>query len=155
MSFYEMDLPVGKGIPLHSHPYAEIFYVISGHTDFLRVDANGEEEWVRCGPGDTLVAPINTMHAFHNRTDEVSRFVSSSVYYHEVYFNEYARRVNVDDPLPPAKEPTAAEAAQYLQSLKGATRFDMYLPLANGTSGVDLLRELRERNRKFPTESGQ
>ncbi len=43
MSFYEMDLPVGKGIPLHSHPYAEIFYVISGHTDFLRVDANGEE----------------------------------------------------------------------------------------------------------------
>jgi quercetin dioxygenase-like cupin family protein len=81
MSFYEMDLPAGKGIPLHSHPYAEIFYVISGHTDFLRVDANGEEEWVLCGPGDTLVAPINTMHAFHNRTDEVSRFVSSSVYY--------------------------------------------------------------------------
>jgi hypothetical protein len=25
MSFYEMDLPAGKGIPLHSHPYAEIF----------------------------------------------------------------------------------------------------------------------------------
>ncbi len=70
----------------------------------------GEEEWVRCGPGDTLVAPINTMHAFHNRTDEVSRFVSSSVYYHEVYFNEYARivNVNVDDPLPQEKEPDGA-----------------------------------------------
>ncbi|MGA8477141.1 MAG: hypothetical protein WB696_04215 [Chthoniobacterales bacterium] len=95
------------------------------------------------------------MHAFHNRTDEVSRFVSSSVYYHEVYFNEYARIVNVDDPLPPEKAPTVAEAEQYLQSLKGATRFDMYLPLAKGTSGVDLLRELRERNRKFPTESGR
>lgn len=50
------------------------------------------------------------MHAFHNRTDEVSRFVSSSVYYHEVYFNEYARivNVNVDDPLPQEKEPDGA-----------------------------------------------
>jgi hypothetical protein len=27
-SFYEMDLPTGKGIPLHSHPYAEVFYVV-------------------------------------------------------------------------------------------------------------------------------
>jgi quercetin dioxygenase-like cupin family protein len=57
-SFYEMDLPPGKGIPLHSHPYAEVFYVVMGHTDFLRVDEQGQEEWVRCGPGDTLVAPI-------------------------------------------------------------------------------------------------
>jgi mannose-6-phosphate isomerase-like protein (cupin superfamily) len=37
-SFYEMDLPPGKGIPIHSHPYAEVFYVVMGHTDFLRVD---------------------------------------------------------------------------------------------------------------------
>jgi Cupin domain. len=57
-SFYEMDLPPGKGIPLHSHPYAEVFYVVMGHTDFLRVDKQGQEEWVRCGPGDTLVAPM-------------------------------------------------------------------------------------------------
>ena len=27
-SFYEMDLPSGKGIPLHSHPDAEVFYVV-------------------------------------------------------------------------------------------------------------------------------
>jgi hypothetical protein len=27
-SFYEMDLPPGKGIPIHSHPYAEVFYVV-------------------------------------------------------------------------------------------------------------------------------
>ena len=50
-SFYEMDLPPGKGIPLHSHPYAEVFYVVMGYTDFLRVDEQGQEEWVRCGPG--------------------------------------------------------------------------------------------------------
>jgi cupin domain len=63
-----MDLPPGKGIPLHSHPYAKIFYVVTGYTDFLRVDEQGQEEWVRCGPGDTLVAPMNALHGFHNRT---------------------------------------------------------------------------------------
>jgi quercetin dioxygenase-like cupin family protein len=34
-SMYEMDSPAGKGIPLHSHPYAEVFYGIWGYTDFL------------------------------------------------------------------------------------------------------------------------
>jgi quercetin dioxygenase-like cupin family protein len=85
-SLYEMDLPPGTGIPLHSHPYAEVFYVIAGHTDFLRIDEHGQEEWVRCGPGDTLIAPMNALHAFHNRTEKPSRFISSSVYYHEVLF---------------------------------------------------------------------
>jgi mannose-6-phosphate isomerase-like protein (cupin superfamily) len=42
-SIYEMDLPPGKGIPTHSHPYAEVFYVIIGHTDFLRIDDQGAE----------------------------------------------------------------------------------------------------------------
>ena len=54
MALYEMDLYPGVGIPVHSHPYAEIFYVISGHTDFLRIDGQGQEEWIRCGPGDWL-----------------------------------------------------------------------------------------------------
>jgi hypothetical protein len=40
-SLYEMDLPPGTGIPLHSHPYAEVFYVIAGYTDFLREQRPG------------------------------------------------------------------------------------------------------------------
>ena len=51
------------------------------------------------GPGDTLVAPMNALHAFHNRTDKPSRFISSSVYYHEVFFETYAPTVDVDDHL--------------------------------------------------------
>src|SRR6201987_5820317 len=117
-SIYEMDLPPGKGIPIHSHPYAEVFYVVSGHTDFLRIDEDGKEEWVRCGPGDTLLAPMNALHAFHNRTDKPSRVISSSVYYHEVALDKYGLPVDVNAPLPPAKEPSAAEADQYLAVLK-------------------------------------
>jgi quercetin dioxygenase-like cupin family protein len=145
-SFYEMDLPPGKGIPLHSHPYAEVFYVVMGHTDFLRVDEQGQEEWVRCGPGDTLVAPMNALHAFHNRTDKPSRFISSSVYYHEVFFETYAPTVDVNDPVPPKKEPTEAEGEQYLQLLKDAMKVHMYAPQANASSGLEVLRELEKRN---------
>jgi quercetin dioxygenase-like cupin family protein len=104
-SVYEMDLAPGTGIPLHSHPYAEVFYVISGHTDFLRMDEQGEEEWVRCGPGDTLVAPINALHAFHNRTERPSRFISSSVYYHEVALDRYGLSVDISDALPTNRAP--------------------------------------------------
>ena len=145
-SFYEMDLPPGKGIPLHSHPYAEVFYVGMGHTDFLRVDEQGQEEWVRCSPGDTLVAPMNAFHAFHNRTDQPSRFISSSVYYHEVFFERYAPTVDVDDPVPPKKEPTEAEGEQYLQLLNDAMRVHMYAPQANASSGLEVLRALEKRN---------
>jgi quercetin dioxygenase-like cupin family protein len=146
-SFYEMDLPPGKGIPLHSHPYAEVFYVVMGYTDFLRLDEQGQEEWVRCGPGDTLVAPMNALHAFHNRTDKPSRFISSSVYYHEVFFETYAPTVDVNDPVPPSKEPTEAEGDQYLQLLKDAMRVHMYAPQANASSGLEVLRQIEKRNR--------
>src|SRR5271169_411127 len=139
-SLYEMDLAPGVGIPVHSHPYAEVFYVISGHTDFLRFDEQGEQRWVRCGPGDTLVAPMNALHAFHNRTDKPSRFNSSSVYYHEVFFETYAPTVDVDDPVPSKKEPTEAEGDQYLQLLKDAMRVHMYAPQANASSGLEVLR---------------
>ena len=149
-SLYEMDLPSGKGIPLHSHPYAEIFYVVTGYTDFLRVDEQGQEEWVRCGPGDTLIAPINALHAFHNRTDKPSRFISSSVYYHEVLLETYGQTVDVNDPLPPEKEPTEAEADQYLQILKDAMRVHAYFPQANASNGLEVLREIANRNESVP-----
>jgi quercetin dioxygenase-like cupin family protein len=153
ISFYEMDLLPGKGIPIHSHPYAEVFYVVMGYTDFLRVDEQGQEEWVRCGPGDTLVAPMNALHAFHNRTDKPSRFISSSVYYHEVFFETYAPTVDVDDPVPPKKEPTEAEGDQYLQLLKDAMRVHMYAPQANAGSGLEVLRALEKRNSNTPAEA--
>jgi quercetin dioxygenase-like cupin family protein len=149
-SLYEMDLAPGTGIPLHSHPYAEVFYVITGHTDFLRIDDHGEEEWVRCGPGDTLVAPINALHAFHNRTHEPSRFISSSVFYHEAVFDLYAQTVDVNDPLPPRREPTEAEGKQYLQILKDAMQVHMYFPQATASSGLEVLREIENRNNNTP-----
>jgi quercetin dioxygenase-like cupin family protein len=143
---YEMELAPGVGIPVHSHPYAEVFYVISGHTDFVRIDEQGQEEWVRCGPGDTLVAPINALHAFHNRTDKPSRFISSSVYYHQVALDRYGVPVNFDDPLPVPGEPSVAEADQYLEVLKDAFGVDLYFPQASASNGLEVFRDLEMRN---------
>jgi quercetin dioxygenase-like cupin family protein len=149
-ALYEMDLNPGVGIPVHSHPYAEIFYVISGHTDFLRIDGQGQKTWVRCGPGDTLVAPINALHAFHNRTDQPSRFISSSVYYHQVALDRYGRPVNIDDPCPPADEPSEAEANQYLEVLKDAMGFHMYFPQKDASNGLEVFRDIESRNKQHP-----
>ena len=149
-ALYEMDLNPGVGIPLHSHPYAEIFYVISGHTDFLRMDEQGQKKWVRCGPGDTLVAPINTLHAFHNRTDEPSRFISSSVYYHQVALDRYGVAVDFDDPYPPTGEPSEAEANLYLEVLKDAMGFHMYFPQQNAHNGLEIFRDIEMRNTQHP-----
>jgi quercetin dioxygenase-like cupin family protein len=152
-SLYEMDLAPGVGIPVHSHPYAEVFYVISGHTDFLRFDEHGKEEWVRCGPGDTLVAAVNALHAFHNRTDKPSRFISSSVYYHEVALDKYGLSVDVNDPLPPKGEPSEAEAEQYLEVLKDAMSVHMYFPQQNADSGLDVFRDIEKRNSSMAVNS--
>jgi quercetin dioxygenase-like cupin family protein len=152
-SLYEMDLAPGVGIPVHSHPYAEVFYVISGYTDFVRFDEEGNEEWVRCGPGDTLVAAVNALHAFHNRTDQPSRFISSSVYYHEVALDKYGVSVDVNDPLPPNGEPGEAEANQYLEVLKDAMSVHMYFPQQYAESGLEVFRDLEKRNRSTALHS--
>lgn len=152
-SLYEMELAPGVGIPVHSHPYAEVFYVISGHTDFLRFDEHGKEEWVRCGPGDTLVAAVNALHAFHNRTDKPSRFISSSVYYHEVALDKYGLSVDVNDPLPPKGEPSEAEAEQYLEVLKDAMSVHMYFPQQNADSGLEVFRDIEKRNSSMAVNS--
>jgi quercetin dioxygenase-like cupin family protein len=145
-SIYEMDLPPGRGIPTHSHPYAEVFYVITGYTDFQRISEEGQEEWVRCGPGETLIAPANALHAFHNRTDKPTRFLSSSGYYHEVSLERYGRAVDIDAPLSPDKEPTEAEAEHYLEVLKDAMSVQMYFPQSKAESGLAIFQELAKRN---------
>jgi quercetin dioxygenase-like cupin family protein len=145
-SIYEMDLPPGKGIPTHSHPYAEVFYVIAGYTDFLRINEEGQEEWVQCGAGETVIAPANALHAFHNRSDKPTRFLSSSGYYHEVSLERYGQAVDINAPLSPDKEPTEAEAEQYLEVLKDAMGVQMYFPQSKAESGLAIFQELANRN---------
>lgn len=147
-SLYEIDLAPGVGIPVHSHPYAEVFYVISGYVDFLRYDEDDIEEWVRCGPGDTLIAGANALHAFHNRTHSLCRFLSASVYYHEVALEKYGIPVDVNDPIPASEMPTEAQANQYLDVLKDAMSVHLYFPQQNARNGLEVFRDIENRNKE-------
>ena len=62
----------------------------------------------------------------------------------------YGTTVDVNDPLPPEKEPTEAEANQYLEVLKDAMRLHTYFPQANVSSGLEVWREIEQRNRIIP-----
>jgi quercetin dioxygenase-like cupin family protein len=85
-SMYEQVLNPGEGVPLHCHPYAEVFYVLSGTVDYLRVTDDGEE-WLACAAGETIVVPINALHAFYNRMAEPARHLSISTQLHQAFFD--------------------------------------------------------------------
>src|SRR3954447_9883632 len=58
----------GGGVPPHVHPaMEERFTVHSGRCDFL-----GGRRWRTAGPGETVVVPAGTRHAYRNRGEEVA-----------------------------------------------------------------------------------
>jgi len=85
-SMYEQVLDPGEGVPLHCHAYAEVFYVLAGIVDFLWATDDGEE-WIACAVGETIVVPINALHAFYNRLAEPARLLSISTQLHQAFFD--------------------------------------------------------------------
>ena len=112
-SIHQMNLDPGVGIPLHRHPYAEFFQVLEGQVDFGRLRADGAQEWLQADAGESVTAPPNAPHSFFNGTDRPARYLSVSVYYHEVLFDEAGIEVGIDDPMPAAPDP--AELARFTE----------------------------------------
>ena len=139
-----MDLAPSVGIPVHSHPYAEVFYVISGYVDFLRYTGDDIEEWVCCGPSDTMIAGANALHAFHNPC----RFLSASVYCREVALEKYGTSVDIIEPAPANGTPSEAEANQHLDVRKDAMSGHMYFPQQNARNGLEVFRDIENRNKE-------
>jgi quercetin dioxygenase-like cupin family protein len=107
----EVTLQPGCGIPLHRHPFAEFFYVVSGEIDFALMNKEGAVEWVRCSFGDSIVAPPNAPHTFHNRGSKPATFVGVSTYQHELMLKSGGDPVVVTDPQPSTVAPGAVERA--------------------------------------------
>jgi hypothetical protein len=58
----------GGGVPPHiHHAMEERFTVRSGRAEFL-----AGRRWVSAGPGETVIVPAGTRHAFRNGGDEVA-----------------------------------------------------------------------------------
>lgn len=118
-SIYHQELGPGDGTPLHCHAYGEVFYVLSGNIDFLRV-TDGSEEWITCIDGETVIIPINALHAFYNRTEKPARLLSISTQLHQAFFDAVVEADRAD-PLAGMPGPQAMARTGEL-----AQRFDMH-----------------------------
>jgi quercetin dioxygenase-like cupin family protein len=67
----EVWVDPGGGVPPHVHPaMEERFEVVSGHPEFL-----AGRKWATAAPGDVVVVPPGTRHAYRNRGDELAHVV--------------------------------------------------------------------------------
>jgi len=89
-SICEQDLGPGEGVALHSHPYAEVFYILEGTVDFCRI-LDDKEEWIRCEMGSTMILPANCFHAFDNKTGKPCRLLGISTQLHQAFFDAVER----------------------------------------------------------------
>lgn len=64
VSFILVDMPLGEGVSLHTHPYAEIFIVQEGHATYTVGNATIDVTAPR-----TLIGPANVPHGFTNVGD--------------------------------------------------------------------------------------
>lgn len=64
LSFFFTRTPPGQIVPLHTHPYAEVFVLIEGRAAYTR----GEER-IAAGPDTVIVIPPETPHGFENVGD--------------------------------------------------------------------------------------
>jgi quercetin dioxygenase-like cupin family protein len=61
--YVEMWIEPGGGVPPHVHPaMTERFSVLDGRAEFL-----AGRSWTGAGPGETVVVPAGTRHAYRNR----------------------------------------------------------------------------------------
>jgi quercetin dioxygenase-like cupin family protein len=61
----------GGGVPPHIHPAVEErFEVMAGRPSFL-----AGKKWATADPGETVVVPPGTRHAYRNRSDEVAHVI--------------------------------------------------------------------------------
>jgi quercetin dioxygenase-like cupin family protein len=64
----EMWVDPGGGVPAHVHPaMEERFTVLDGRAEFL-----SGKRWISAAPGETVVVPAGTRHAYRNRGTEVA-----------------------------------------------------------------------------------
>lgn len=62
-------IPTGISVPLHSHPDAESFYILSGEVQVL-INEDENANWVDMKAGDFIHLPPGVKHAWRNISDK-------------------------------------------------------------------------------------
>ena len=90
---FEVTTTPGFGPPLHTHDWAESFYVVDGEYEFQTLD--GDELVTIVGrPGATISLPRGVPHSFRNSADRLSTMlITHAPAGLESFFEEYGVEV--------------------------------------------------------------
>jgi quercetin dioxygenase-like cupin family protein len=94
------EIPPGVCVPLHTHPDAETFTVLSGTIQLLSQHANGFR-WLDVRTGEFIHVPGNAKHAFRNASTEPAVQLIITTPKIGRFFIEIGRPVSPGVPAPP------------------------------------------------------
>jgi quercetin dioxygenase-like cupin family protein len=128
-------IPPGVAVPLHSHPDAEDFIVISGEVQALR-QGTGGYDWIELKAGDHVHVPGNARHAWRNSTG--ASFVTYIITTAKLgrFFQEVGRPIGSTD-QPVTTEDIADFLARYA-SVAGKYGYWNATPEENAAVGIYL-----------------
>jgi len=112
---FEVTTTPGFGPPLHTHEWAESFYIVDGEYEFQTLD--GDEFVTIVGrPGATISLPRGVPHTFKNSADRPSTMlITHAPAALESFFEEYGVEVETAGDLPEGLEaPDPAGMVQVL-----------------------------------------
>lgn len=90
----------GMGIPLHTHPFAEFFYVLEGDRSIAYWNSERATKWDTCEAGESLMVQPNAPHSFFNKSERPCCVLRVSTYYHERMMKDAVHSDGTKDFLP-------------------------------------------------------
>ena len=124
-------IPAGVTVPLHSHPDAESFLVVSGCAQALSERAD-RLQWIDVRPGDFIHIPGGMKHAHRNPSNEPVVEIVVTTPALGRFFQEVGRPVLAGSPLPP---PTSEELQRF-ERIAAKYRHWLATPAENAAVGI-------------------
>lgn len=111
-----LTVPPGAGVPLHSHPSWEAFYVLEGELSFLRT-AEGATREVPARVDELVFVPHDAVHGFTNRSEAPARLLVLCGGGLEPFFLEAGTPIRAGGP-PRTGPPSADEVERVLATAR-------------------------------------
>src|SRR5262249_48539412 len=104
-------IPPGISVPMHSHDFDEVFFVLSGNFEVIIGD--GKMRWIEVTAGEVVEVPSNVKHAFRNRSEHPVINLVFTTSKHGRYFQEIGRPAASWDRIRP---PTLDEIRHFVKT---------------------------------------
>ena len=106
-------IPPGILVPMHSHDFVEVFFVLSGNFEVIIGD--DKMRWIEVSVGDLVEVPSKVKHAFRNRSQHPVINLVFTTSKHGRYFQEIGQSVGSGESVSP---PAPDEIRRLLKTAK-------------------------------------